>query len=62
MGYRVYYRYRQWKGKPDPSNMGTAYVYSDDPSYITETCSKLKAHGHQVLKVQKQHEGKWKTL
>ena len=60
--YRIFYRYRQWKGKPDPSNMGTAYIYSDDPGWITQQCSKLKANGHQVLKVQKRHGKQWRTM
>lgn len=62
--YRIYYRYRRWIGKPDPSGFGTTYVYSDDPGWITQECSRLKRQGHQILKVQRNADGagKWETM
>jgi hypothetical protein len=62
MQYRVHYRYRQWIGKSDPTDMGTSYIYSNDPSWIHERALRLKREGHKVLATQRWRSGKWVTL
>ena len=60
--YRVYYIHKHWVGKADPTNAGRAYIYSNDPGFITDQCTHLKRTGCRVLRVEKNTGGVWKTL
>lgn len=61
--YRIVARYRQWVGKPDPSNFGEFFVSSDDPSWIQEKAVELTRRGHKVYKIQKRaRSGTYRTM
>ena len=60
--YRIHFQYKNWIGKPDPSGMGKAYYYSDDPGWITDQCSWLKQKGNKVLSVQKRVGKVWRKM
>ena len=51
--WRIVARYRQWIGKPDPSNLGEFFVYSNDPSWLHEHANKLTLGGHKVYRIEK---------
>ena len=51
--WRIVARYQQWIGKPDPSNMGEFFVYSNDPSWLHEHSNKLTSQGHKVYRIEK---------
>ena len=54
--WRIVARYRQWIGKPDPTDMGTFYVYSNDPSWLHEQANKLQLQGHKVYRIEHAEE------
>jgi len=50
--YTVHFRYRRWRGKPDPSDFGTAFMHTDDPEWADRAAAK----GHEILSVTDHHE------
>ena len=61
--FRVHYRYREWIGKPDPSDVGTTYLYSNDYGWLQEQIMRLTANGNQIIRIQRNdNNGNWKTI
>lgn len=60
--YRIVARYRQWIGKPDPSNAGEFTVASDDPTWIHDKAAELSRRGHKVYKIQRFENGAYRTI
>ena len=62
--YRIHYQYKNWIGKPDPSGMGTAYIVSEDVSWIHDKCLRLESGGDKVIAVEKWNRGtgKWRKI
>lgn len=63
--FRVHYRYRTWIGKPEsygPYLHGTAYIASDNYSWLHERINKLRSDGHQVICIQRLEGDKYVTI
>jgi len=57
--FRLYVQYKNWIGKPDPSDFGKYYIYSDDPSWLHEEALRRKRQGDKVLATEKRVGEKW---
>jgi hypothetical protein len=54
--WRLVARYRQWIGKPDPTNAGTFRVLSNDVVWLREHAGKLERQGHKVYRIEENPE------